>query len=190
MEPYGDVSAEAVRGAFSEQSKALVGAGVDAIIIETQTDLRELEFAIETAREAGAECVIASVSFDVIRDNTDVRTMMGVSPEEVATFAQEKGVDVIGTNCGTGVDMEWAARIALRYRASCDLPLLAQPNAGKPSLQGAEIVYEESSDEFARGVGRLLAAGCRIVGACCGSTPEHISKLRQELDSQLYRAPA
>lgn len=185
MEPFGTVTAEEVRQAFREQAEALVGAGADAIIIETQTDLNELGIAVEVSREAGASCVIASVSYDVIRDGTDVRTMMGVSPEEVAAFAQEKGVDVIGTNCGTGVDMEWAARILLRYRTNCDLPLLAQPNAGKPSLQGTEVVYEESSAEFAAGVGRLLAAGARIVGACCGSTPEHIQKLRAELDSYL-----
>jgi len=185
MEPFGNVSAQEVREAFLEQAQALVGAGADAIIIETQTDLNELEIAIEVSREAGASCVIASVSYDVIREGTDVRTMMGISPEEVATFAQEKGADVIGTNCGTDVDMDWAARILLRYRANCDLPLLAQTNAGKPSLQGREVVYEESSEEFAAGVGRLLAAGARVVGACCGSTPEHISRMREELDSYL-----
>jgi 5-methyltetrahydrofolate--homocysteine methyltransferase len=185
MEPFGNVSAQEVREAFREQAQALVGAGVDAIIIETQTDLSELGIALEESREAGAACVIASVSYDVIREGTDVRTMMGISPEEVAAFAQENGADVIGTNCGTGVEMEWAARILLRYRTNCDLPLLAQPNAGKPSLQGLEVVYEESSDEFAQGVGRLVAAGARIVGACCGSTPDHISKMREELDSYL-----
>ena len=181
LEPYGTVTADQARASFAEQARALVGAGVDAIIIETMTALEELELAVQAARDAGAGSVIASVSFDLTRDGADARTMMGVTPERAAEFLQQIGVDVAGTNCGAGIDIRWAARIIERYRRNCDLLLMAQPNAGTPSLEGERIVYKTVPETMASAVPDLISAGARLVGACCGSTPEHIRAFRKVL---------
>jgi 5-methyltetrahydrofolate--homocysteine methyltransferase len=181
MEPYGEIARERVVEAFAEQARALVAGGVDAIIIETQTALEELEIGITAAREAGA-LVIGSIAFDRMQDEADVRTMMGVSPEQAAEFMAARGVDVLALNCGTGVDMEMAAVIVRRYRATRDLPVMAQPNAGQPVLRDMKVVYEQTPEEMAAGLPALLAAGARIIGGCCGSTPAHIRRLREGLD--------
>lgn len=182
LEPYGDVAPDAVAAAFAEQTAALVDAGADAVLIETQTALEELGLAIEAARTAGAPCVIASVAFDRLRDDSGVATMMGVDPEHAAEFIAASGADVVGLNCGTGVGMERAATVVACYRESCDLPVMAQPNAGQPVLEDLQVVYQQPPEEMAAGVEGLLAAGARIVGGCCGSTPEHIRLFRAELD--------
>lgn len=182
MEPFGETTQEEVLSAYLEQAGALVKGGVDAVIIETQTSLEETGMALMAAKEAGASCVIVSISFDVTHDGSDVRTMMGVAPEQAAAFAQKEGAHILATNCGTGVDAEWAVRILERYRSSCDLPLMAQPNAGKPELVGSTVVYRESPQEMAEQLDALLEAGARIVGACCGSTPDHIRAFREHLE--------
>ncbi len=181
MEPHGEVPEAEVREAFEEQAQALVDAGADAIIAETMTALEELGIAIEAAKKAGAKVIIGSVAFDVTTNGKDVRTMMGVSPEKAAQFLVDSGVQVAALNCGAGVDMGWAAKIVERYRAACSLPVMAQPNAGLPVLEKMKVVYKQDPDEFAAGVPALVAAGARIVGACCGSTPLIIRKFREHL---------
>ena len=109
------------------------------------------------AREAGAQAVIASIAFDRMADEDDVRTMAGISPGQAAEFMAANGCDIAALNCGTGVDVTMAAKIVQRYRGSCDLP-------------------------------QLLAAGPRIVGGCCGSTPAHIRLFRQLIDK--YNHPS
>ena len=183
MEPYGEVARAEVERAFREQARALVEGGVDGIIIETQTALEELEIAIAAAREAGATVVVASIAFDRMADEDDVRTMMGVSPEQAAEFMVAQGCDVAGLNCGTGVDVRMAANIVRRYRDACDLPVMAQPNAGAPVLEDMKVVYRQSPGEMAAELPSLLAAGPRIVGGCCGSTPAHIRRFREILDA-------
>lgn len=183
LEPYGDMPAGRVAEAFAEQAEALVAGGVDALIVETQTALEELELAVDAAKAAGAPCLIASMAFDLNRDGDEVRTMMGVSPEAAAEFMVERGVDVIGLNCGTGVDMGKAAETVTRYRSVCDLPIMAQPNAGQPELEDLRVVYRQPPEEMAAGFAPLLAAGARIIGGCCGSTPEHIRLFRAALDT-------
>jgi 5-methyltetrahydrofolate--homocysteine methyltransferase len=182
MEPYGDVARADVERAFREQARALVASGADAVIIETQTALEELELAIAAAREAGAPAVIGSVAFDRTLDGQDVRTMMGVAPEQAAEFMAARGVDVVALNCGTGIDMEVAAAVVRRYLSACALPVMAQPNAGQPVLEDFKVVYRQTPDEMAAGLPGLLAAGARIVGGCCGSTPAHIGRFRALLD--------
>jgi len=184
MEPYGDISRSAVERAFREQARALVEGGVDGIIIETQTAFEEVEIAIAAAREAGAPVVIASFAFDRMLDEDDVRTMMGISPEQAAEFMERHGCDVAGLNCGTGVDMRFAADITRRYRANCGLPVMAQPNAGAPVLEDMKVLYKQTPEEMGEGLEGLLAAGPRIVGGCCGSTPAHIRRFREILDGK------
>jgi 5-methyltetrahydrofolate--homocysteine methyltransferase len=183
MEPYGDVSPDAVHQTFFEQARALVAGGVDAIIIETQTSLEELGLAVEAAREAGAPCIIGSLAYDVSPNVSEMRTMMGVDPEQAARFMADTGVDILAVNCGTGVDMSWAARAVGAYRQVCNRPTMAQPNAGAPELVGAQVVYRQTPAAMADLLPEMLAAGANIIGACCGSTPEHIRALRARLDS-------
>ena len=152
MEPYGDFTEEQVRDAFREQAKALVDAGADAIIIETQTSLEELRLGIEAAKEAGAACVIGSMAYDVTLDGSTFRTMMGIDPERAAEFMQEHGADIVALNCGTGMDMERArAGGAALSSASPDLPVMAQPNAGQPKLMNMKVVYDETPEQMVQG---------------------------------------
>ena len=185
MEPYGDFTEAQVREAFLEQASALVDAGADAIIIETQTGLEELGLGIEASLEAGAQCIIGSLAYDVTLDGETFRTMMGVDPERAAEFMQEKGAHIAALNCGTGMDMVRARDAVLRYRGATDLPLMAQPNAGLPRLVNMKVVYDETPDEMVRGVPALLDAGANIIGGCCGSTPDHIRAFRGAIDQYL-----
>jgi 5-methyltetrahydrofolate--homocysteine methyltransferase len=182
MEPYGEVTEESVRDAFGEQARALVSGGVDAIIIETQTSLEELGLGLRAAREAGSPCVIGSMAYDVTFDGEEIRTMMGIGPEDAAEFMEENGADVIALNCGSGIDVAWAARAVERYRRISDLPTMAQPNAGLPELVDMEVVYRQTPEEMTAELSALISAGANIVGGCCGSSPAHLRLFRKLLD--------
>ncbi len=182
LEPYGELTKARAEGALIEQAAALVEAGVDAVIIETQTSLDELGIAIAGAREVGAPCVIGSLAFDVTHDGADLRTMMGVDPETAARFMTDAGADVLGVNCGSGVDVAWAAEAVIRYGGASDLPSMAQPNAGQPVLEGLRVVYKQDPESMAQQLQELLAAGVRVVGGCCGTAPEQIRRFRAVVD--------
>ena len=184
LEPYGDTSADDVRAAFREQADALVAGGVDALIVETQTSLEELTLGVEAARAAGAACVIGSMAYDAKPDRDEVRTMMGVSPQQAAERMRDLGVDIVSMNCGTGIDAGRAAKVVAQYAEACDLPTMAQPNAGKPDMVEGDVIYRQTAEEMASQIPRLLDAGVRILGACCGSTPEHIRLFRELLDAR------
>jgi 5-methyltetrahydrofolate--homocysteine methyltransferase len=183
LEPYGDLPAEAALAAYEEQARALVEAGVDAIIIETQTSLEELEVAIEGCKSAKAPCIIASLAYDLSQDGTFFKTMMGVSPEQAAEFVTDKGAHIVALNCGTGMDMVAAAAIARLYRAHSPLPIMVQPNAGLPVLENMKAVYKQPPEEMAKAVFEALEAGVSIVGSCCGSTPDHTRAIREKVDA-------
>jgi 5-methyltetrahydrofolate--homocysteine methyltransferase len=182
MEPYGDFPESQVREAFNEQAKALVDAGADAIIVETQTGLEELGLAIDAAKAAGASCVIGSMAYDVTLDGSTFRTMMGIDPERAAEFMQERGTDIVALNCGTGMDMIRARTAVERYKQTTDLPVMVQPNAGQPKLVNMKVIYDETPEQMVTGVVPLLEAGANIIGACCGSTPDHIRLFRKAMD--------
>lgn len=182
MEPYGDTTEEEVRETITEQVGALVDAGADAIIIETQTSLEELGIGIKAAIGAGAPCVIGSLAYDLMSDGETHRTMMGVSPEMAAAFMEKAGANIIALNCGTGMDMRQAVKLITAYKAVSDLPCMAQPNAGNPEMVDGKVVYREDPVSMAAGVIPLLDAGANIVGGCCGSTPDHIAAFRKEMD--------
>jgi 5-methyltetrahydrofolate--homocysteine methyltransferase len=187
LEPYGDFTESQVGDAFTEQAQALVDAGADGIIIETQTSLEELTLGIRAAKEAGAPCVIGSMAYDVTLDGSTFRTMMGVDPEQAAELMEELGADIVALNCGTGMDMTRAREAVERYRRVTDLPVMAQPNAGLPKLVQMKIVYDETPEDMVQGVVPLLEAGASIVGACCGSTPDHIRAFRAAIDEYVKR---
>ena len=187
LEPYGDLSQADARLALDEQASALVQAGVDAIIIETQTSLDELGLAIDAAKAAGAPSIIASLAYDLSADKSFFATMMGVFPEKAAEFAEERGAHFIALNCGTGMDMAGAAKVVRIYRQHCQLPVMVQPNAGLPVLEHGKAVYKQTPADMIAALPEALAAGASIVGSCCGSTPEHTRAIRQVVD-QLCRS--
>jgi 5-methyltetrahydrofolate--homocysteine methyltransferase len=182
MQPFGEFTEAQVRSAFEEQAAALVNAGADAVIIETQTSLEELLLGIEAAQQAGAPCIIGSMAYDVTLDGSTFRTMMGVEPEKAAQFMEEHGAHIVALNCGTRMDMQRALSAVERYRSVTSLPVMVQPNAGQPRLENGKIIYDETPEQMVQGLLPLLEAGANIVGACCGSTPEHIRAFRQVLD--------
>lgn len=182
MEPFGDFKESQVREAFEEQAAALVGAGADAIIVETQTSLEELLLGIKAAQQAGAACIIGSMAYDVTLDGSTFRTMMGIDPERAAEFMEENGAHIVALNCGTRMDMQRARTAVERYKSVTDLPVMVQPNAGQPKLLNMKVVYDETPEQMVQGLKPLLEAGANIVGACCGSTPDHIRAFRRGLD--------
>ncbi len=182
LAPFGDFTEEQVRDAFDEQAAALVDGGADAIIVETQTSLEELQIGIEAAKKAGAPCIIGSMAYDVTLDGSTFRTMMGVDPERAAEFMEEHGAHIVALNCGTGMEMERALEAVKRYKNVTGLPVMVQPNAGKPRLVNMKILYDESPEQMVKGVVPLLDAGANIIGACCGSTPDHIRAFRAAMD--------
>ena len=158
-------------------------AGANAIIIETQTSLDELGIAIDAAKAARAPTIIASLAYDLSMDGTFYKTMMGVSPEDAAEFIAERGAHVVALNCGTGMDMNGAAKVARIYRERCDLPIMVQPNAGLPVLENMKAVYKQSPEDLARAVPEAIEAGAGIIGSCCGSAPEHTRAIRAQVDA-------
>lgn len=178
LEPYGDLTEAEARSALEEQATALVKAGADAIIIETQTGLEELGLAIDAAKAAGSPCIIASLAYDLSMDGTFYKTMMGVSPEQAAEFIQERGAHIAALNCGTGMDMKGAAMVGRLYRENCSLPVMVQPNAGLPVLENLKAVYKQLPADMAKDVPEVLATGIAIIGSCCGSTPDHTKAIR------------
>ncbi len=178
LEPYGELTEAEARSALEEQATALVKAGADAIIIETQTGLEELGLAIDAAKAAGSACIIASLAYDLSADGTFYKTMMGIGPEQAAEFVQERGAHVVALNCGTGMDMKGAAMVGRLYKEKCSLPVMVQPNAGLPVLENLKAVYKQLPVDMAKDVPEVLDVGINIIGSCCGSTPDHTRAIR------------
>jgi 5-methyltetrahydrofolate--homocysteine methyltransferase len=185
LQPFGEFTVDQVRSAFEEQAGALVDGGADAIIIETQTSLEELLIGIQAAQAAGAKCIIGSMAYDVTLDGTTFRTMMGIEPERAAEFMEENGAHIVALNCGTGMEMERARVAVERYKAVTSLPVMVQPNAGKPQLINMKVVYDETPEQMVKGLPALLESGANIIGSCCGSTPDHIRAFRKVMDEFL-----
>lgn len=170
----GDVTEDQIYQSFKEQCLALQKGGVDAIIIETMTALDEAILAIKAAKENTKLPVICTFTFDKTVDNT-YRTMMGVSPSEMAEALINEGVNIIGTNCGNGFD--GMIQISKEIREfSSNIPLLVQANAGMPQLIDGANVFPEGPQEMASKIPELKKIGVNIIGGCCGTTPEYITE--------------
>ncbi|MEW6512286.1 MAG: homocysteine S-methyltransferase family protein [Bacteroidota bacterium] len=168
----GDVSEEELDEAFTEQAAALAKAGVDAIAIETMTDLDEAVIALKSAKKTGLPVIVTMV-FDSGKDKD--RTMMGKTPEEVARTLTDAGADVIGANCGLGI--EGYIPVARRLKQATELPIWIKPNAGLPELVEGKLTYRTTAAQFAARVPELRAAGADFIGGCCGTTPEFIREI-------------
>lgn len=172
----GEVDTDALREAFVEQAQALASGGADAIVIETMSELAEAELAIEAARSTGLP-VVACMAFDSGKQRE--RTMMGVSAPQAAQALSEAGADVVGANCGAGI--EDYISICRSLASATERPIWIKPNAGLPELEGSEVVYRTTPEAFARDVRKLVEAGAHFVGGCCGTSPRFIEAVRREL---------
>jgi 5-methyltetrahydrofolate--homocysteine methyltransferase len=157
---------------FREQAEALAEGGVDLFAVETMMFPQEATAAIRACRAVADLPVMATMFFQFEEANDRDRTMWGESPAEVAKNLLAAGADVVGMNCGRGPDR--AIVIIREMRGVTGGPLVAYPNAGLPITMGDHVAYELAPAEMARDYPALLDAGCTIVGACCGSNPEHI----------------
>jgi len=165
----GETTEDELRAAFAEQARALAEGGADALVVETMSDLAEAKIALEAAKSTGLP-VVACMVFDTGR-NKD-RTMMGTTPEQAASELAAYGADVIGANCGVGVESYIA--ICRRLKAATDRPVWIKANAGLPELVGGKTVWKMTPEAFAGFVPQLIQAGASFIGGCCGTSPEFI----------------
>ena len=179
--PYGSVTEEAMYENYREQMSIFIGAGIDVICIETMTDLNEAALAVRAAKSVSPDTpVMATMTFDKIPKG--YYTIMGVSVEQAVKGLTEAGANIIGSNCGHGIDN--MIDIAQQLRSHSDKPILIQANAGLPLHENGRLVYPESPSYFSDRIGQLIEAGASIIGGCCGTTPEHIRAIRQIVDTK------
>lgn len=172
----GDVSAEQLQAGFAAQAAALAEGGAHGLVVETMSDPAEAKLAVAAAKTTGLP-VVGCMVFDT-GPNKD-RTMMGTTPEDAAIELIEAGADVLGSNCGQGV--EGFAEICRRMRAVTELPLWIKANAGLPEMVDGKTVYAQSPEEFASQAGRLVPLGASFLGGCCGTNPDFIRAVKADL---------
>jgi 5-methyltetrahydrofolate--homocysteine methyltransferase len=167
------VTDEEYEATFREQAEALAEGGVDLFAVETMMFPQEAAAAVRACKAVAPGLpVMATMFFQYEEGHDRDRTMWGESPADVAKSLLAAGADVVGMNCGRGPDR--AIVIIREMRAATEAPLIAYPNAGLPVTTGDTVTYELGPEAMARDYPALLDAGCNIVGACCGSDPEHI----------------
>lgn len=177
IEPLGTLSVEEARDGFAQQAAALEAGGVDVLWIETMSDLQEVRAAVEGARQASSLPIVVTMTFD-----TRGFTMMGVSPAAAVDALQEMGLVAFGGNCGNG-PAEIEGVIKAMHERNPEAVLVAKSNAGIPEMIGGEISYSGTPAVMAEHAVRIVELGARIIGACCGSTPEHIRAMREALEA-------
>ena len=177
ISPLGLLSEKEIIESFAMQVNGLVEGGVDAILIETMSDLTEAKAALKGARQVTDLPVIISFSFD-----TRGRTMMGVKPEQAAEEIWPLGVSAIGANCGRTLSETLKAIQEIRM-AVPEAVLFAKPNAGLPHTDGSELVYDVTPNIMAEYALEFIDAGVKIFGGCCGSTPDHIRAITSSIQS-------
>jgi 5-methyltetrahydrofolate--homocysteine methyltransferase len=179
LKPYGDTEPEAIAEAFNRQMGALVEAGADLICVETMIDLGEARLAIEAARSHSDDIpIIATMTFDATPRG--FFTTMGVTVEQACAGLVEAGADIVGSNCGNGIDK--MVEIAAEFATHSSVPVIIQSNAGVPENKGGEVIYPESPEFMAARVSPLMDLGVAIIGGCCGTGPDHIRALRTSID--------
>ena len=177
MEPLGTLTRDGARESFAEQARALKAGGVDFALIETMSALEEVQSAIEGVREAGLP-VVVTMSFD-----TNFRTMMGIKPVAAVTTIAGWGVSVIGANCGNGPAEIERVMSEMAQALPEGVALMAKSNAGMPRWQEGHITYDGTPEVMSNYARRMAGLGVRVIGGCCGSTPEHIAGMRKAIDA-------
>lgn len=173
LPPMGKTSEQELFDSFKIQAHYLLKAGVDAILIETMSDLREVTTAIEAVRSLDSSImVIASMTFDLKKKG--FFTIMGNTPSSSFLALEKAGADIVGANCT--LNSAQMVQLCRETIGSTNLPLIFQPNAGQPEIQNEEVVYPETPTEFANNLKLMIDLGANIVGGCCGSSPKHIQE--------------
>ncbi|MBN1681405.1 MAG: betaine--homocysteine S-methyltransferase [Anaerolineae bacterium] len=176
LAPLGDLEYDAAVAVFEQQARALVEGGVDVLWIETMSDLEEVRAAVDGCRRAAPDHPItATMTFD-----THGRTMMGVRPKQAVETLRELGVVALGANCGNG-PAEIEDVISKMHRADAGVTLIAKANAGLPRNEDGRTVYDATPDVMREYAVHVRKLGARIIGACCGSTPDHVRVIAQAL---------
>lgn len=176
----GEVTEEQLYDAFKEQALGLEAGGADAIMIETMTDLDEARIAVKAAKENTKLEVFCTMTFEKTVTG-EFRSMMGVSPTEMVGTIIAAGADLIGANCGNGIAGMVGIVEEIR-KANAEIPILVHANAGMPIYENGQTVFPETPDEMAALIPKIVNAGANVVGGCCGTTPEHISRVRDIID--------
>ncbi len=178
LKPYGPVTPDEMSFNFSRQLEVMIDAGADLICVETMTDVTEASLAVKAAKALSPQTpVMATMTFDLTPRG--FFTMMGVTIEKACNELAAAGADIIGSNCGNGI--ENMIRIAEEFKTHTRLPIIIQSNAGLPEMRDDVAVYLETPEFMAEKSKRLVEAGVSIVGGCCGTTPEHIRVIAQAL---------
>jgi len=180
MEPLGMETEEGFYEAFREQVVALEQGGADMVIIDTMTAIEEAAVAVRAAKENTRLTVIASFTFDPRGDGRGYATMMGVTPQRFAEELSQAGADILGANCGTGPDHMIEIIKQIR-QAVPNAWLMAMPNAGMPVVENGATVFKETPAQMAEKAPKLVDAGARIIGGCCGTGPAHIAAMKKAI---------
>jgi len=178
LKPVGSIEAEEMLHIFSDQVRIFNESGVDAVILNTFSDMEELKAAIMAVKENAKLPLIASMTFQKL-ETKGFRTTSGITIPQFVNEGLLAGCDVIGANCSvTGVDM---AGIVSGIRALGTAFIIAQPNAGMPRLHNGKTIYDETPDSFAKNISKIKQAGANIIGGCCGTTPLHIRRIKEAI---------
>lgn len=172
-----EVTEDELYDAFKTQVVALAKGGADAICIETMSDVEEAALAVKAVKENTSCEAIATFTF-ARTVNGDYRTMMGISPEQAAEAMLEAGADIIGTNCGNGIE-RMIEIVQVMRKAAPATPILVHANAGLPKNVNGVDTFPETPEMMAAQVHGLVAAGANIIGGCCGTTPAHIKAMKE-----------
>jgi len=183
LQPLGSLKSDELKEAFIRQARGLLAGGVDGFIIETMSAIDEVLTAVEAVREVCKLPVFASMAFNPA--GGEFKTMMGIGPEESVARIVQSGVDGVGFNCGS-VSLDGYIRLAQRYVSttvglSQDVIVFAELNAGQPELVDGKAVYKVLPDDFLAAAEKIYSAGVKILGGCCGTTPQHITALARGL---------
>jgi 5-methyltetrahydrofolate--homocysteine methyltransferase len=182
IEPVGDLTEDEVREGFRDQIEALLEGGADAILVETMSDPGEMVLGIEAALACDPDIpVVATYAFQKTAGG-EFRTMMGTQVAEAIHRAVEAGAGIVGANCGAGLGLEDYVELCREIVAAAgDAYVIIQPNAGAPQQVNGRTLYLATPEQMADTASRLLDAGARIVGGCCGTTPAHLAAIAQAI---------
>jgi 5-methyltetrahydrofolate--homocysteine methyltransferase len=184
LKPHGDIEQGDVYNSFAEQIRIISDEGVDIICIETMTDLTEAVIALKAAKSAAPSIpVIVTMTFDLTPKG--FYTIMGTDISTAATKLEQAGADIIGSNCGNGI--ENMIMIATEFKQKTNLPLIIQSNAGIPKMKGNRALYPETPRFMAEQAKKLVSCGVSIIGGCCGTTPEHIRAIKNAVETIRYK---
>jgi 5-methyltetrahydrofolate--homocysteine methyltransferase len=177
LQPLGEVSESEMIDAFSEQISGQAEGGADAILIETMSDIGEALMAVKAAQKVTSLPIMVTMTFE--RGKQGYKTMMGIDIKHAVEALSEADVSVLGTNCGNGI--EQIIEIIAEMRKYTRSPLIAHPNAGLPRLEGDSTIFDQKPDVMASYVPDLIKSGAQIVGGCCGTTPDYIKAMAEQI---------